>query len=421
VELSLGVGEVLDAVSRWAVLWKARAWEEVKAEVRELEEMRRCDDVSSSSSSTTISRVDGWAQTDSNKKEEDDEWDAASSSWAWQQQQQQLTWQHELEIAQWQARVTGLEEDLQQQRRSVQDAIEETRVKEEEHQQMMEKVETACEKEKERATAAASAAAGLVQARVRREEERDEGQEDLATKTAVMVEEALSVAKLKWAQEERQRLQHLYSKFDQEKAVKEQRWREKLQEVGAKVKFLQGAFTKMSAKTKEKEREGMQAAHDLLDKQATEEELRARLERAGREVLLKNVKVRELAETLRRQQKETMARAVAASQAAAAEVEKVKKQLSVEHEKEIDVVLTSVRKHLREKYKAKVLVMQQAWEEEKQAILFHQRSGSSRKKSTAAAIAGASTSAASVSRGGTSHVSSRKTLAIKEEKVKRRG
>jgi type IV pilus biogenesis protein CpaD/CtpE len=121
---------------------------------------------------------------------------------------------------------------------------------------------------------------------------------------------------------------------------------------------------------------------------------------------LKDVTGRELVETLRRQQKETMARATAAREATTAEVEKVKKELSMEHEKEIDVVLMSVRKHMREKYKAKVLGLQQAWEEEKQALLFHQHGGSSRRKSTAAAAAAASFSvaAASVSRGGASHV-----------------
>jgi len=420
-ELPVGVGEVLDSVSRWAALWKARAWEEVKAEVRELEELRRRDDgisssSSSSSSSTSCMHTVG-VQTDisQNKEEEEEEESMASSAAAWRQQQQQLTWQHELEIAQWQARVTSLEGDLQQQRRLVEEAVEEARVKKEEHQQALEKVEMAHEKEKERAAAAATAAAGLVQARVRREEEQEEEQEGREAETAVMVAEALSGAKLEWAQEEQRRLQHVYSTFDQEKAVKEQRWREKLQEVGPKVKFLQGAFATLSAKAKEKEREAMQAAQVLLDRQGREEELRARLERVGRKMLLKDVKIREFAETLRRQQKETMARATAAREATAAEVEKVRKEMSVEHEKEIDVVLTSVRKHMREKYKAKVLGMQQAWEEEKQALLFHQHGGGgSRKRSTAAAAAASfSVAAASVSRGGASHVSSWKVAPLR--------
>ncbi len=330
-ELPLGLGDILEGISRWATLWKARAWEDAKTEVRELEELRLHDH---GDPSTSKDMVDSWMQTE----------EASSTAL------EQAAWEHARAVTEWQARVAALEEEVRQQRLVA--ATETTNARRAVAQQQEAEAFHATDK-----------------ARLQASEE-----------TAVVVAKAVAEAKETWAEDEQRRLHHLYATFDQEKALKEHRWREKLQDIGQKVKFLQGALTKLTSKAKEKDREAARAVQALGEREGQVEELRARVERLGRDLMVKDLRLRELSEGLRRERKEAVALAAASSQASttAAELDALEKRLRAEQEKELAVVVSCVRK----KYRSRMAALQSAWEEERQALLQQKEKGSSSSSSS---------------------------------------
>ncbi|TFJ86845.1 hypothetical protein NSK_001933 [Nannochloropsis salina CCMP1776] len=372
------VRDLLEAVSRWAALWKARAWEEVKGEVMDLEETRwrekriekgNADERDERNDCDGASKLHEWRQTSSVTEEETT---VVLTHAARRRHEQQATPEHELMIAVWRARVTSLEVAVEEKDRMLQQALEEANRVKLVQETALKEAESAYEKDLNAHVCRIRVLEKEV-SRLEREAQLEtikKGQFEInADEVTAVVTDAVNQAKESWYEDERRRLDRIYLQFDQEKAAKDRRWREKFQEVGSKVQSLQYAFTELTKKTKEKEREAVQAAQILADREEREEEMRARLEQLDREVLLKDVTVRELKETLRREHKQILANAAAAKEAAEAEVLALKKRMGTEHEKEMNVVILSVRKHMREKYKMKVLGIRQAWEEERRDLL----------------------------------------------------
>lgn len=378
------IRDLLEAVSRWAALWKARAWEEVKGEVMELEETRRrekriekgnADERDERNDCDGASKLHQWTQTSSVTEEETTE---VLTHAARRRHEQQATPEHDLMIAVWRARVTSLEVAVEERDRMLQQALEEARRVKLKQETALKEAESAHEKDLNAHVCRVRVLEKEV-SRLEREAQLEtikKGQFEInADEVTAVVTDAVNQAKESWSEDERRRLDRIYLKFDQEKAAKDRRWREKFQEVGSKVQSLQYAFTELTKKTKEKEREAVQAAQILADREEREEEMRARLKQLDREVLIKDVTVRELKENLRREHKQILANAAAAKEAAEAEVLALKRRMVTEHEKEMNVVILSVRKHMREKYKMKVLGIRQAWEEERRDLLLQIETG----------------------------------------------